>query len=179
MELTDNELTLREFRDTDAGQLAALCNNKKIWDNVRDYLPFPYSESNANEFIRCCQGENPRTTFAIAYNGQFAGTIGLVPQLDVYRLTAEIGYWLGEPFWGKGITTRAVKLMVDYGFNTLKLVRIFTGVFGFNKASQRVLEKAGFTLECIAEKAVFKNNTIVSEYRYAILNDRTGMQDIR
>ncbi|MFY9228802.1 MAG: GNAT family protein, partial [Bacteroidales bacterium] len=96
--------------------------------------------------------------------------IGLVRQTDVYKLSAEIGYWIGEPYWGMGIATKAVRLITEYGFNTLGLVRIYTGVFDFNKASQRVLEKAGFNLECIFEKSVFKNDKICDEYRYGLIN---------
>ena len=145
-------IKLRELEITDKKKLAELCNNKKIWDNLRDYMPFPYTEDNANDFIKYCQGENPQYTFAIEYNGEFVGTIGLVRQTDIYKLTAEIGYWIGEPYWGMGIATKAVQLITEYGFNELGLVRIYTGVFAFNKASQRVLEKVGFKLECIFEK---------------------------
>ncbi len=116
------------------------------------------------DFYKMWQTENPQQSFAIEYNGEFAGSIGLVKQNDVYRLTAEIGYWLGEPFWGQGIATKAVKLIAEYGFSQLELIRIYSGVFDFNKASQRVLEKAGFTLECIVEKAVIKNENVCDEY---------------
>jgi ribosomal-protein-alanine N-acetyltransferase len=136
MELTDNQLKLRAFRDSDSKRLAELCNNKRIWDNLRDYIPFPYTENNANDFIKYCQRENPQFTFAIEYNGEFVGTIGLVRQTDVYKLSAEIGYWIGEPYWGMGIATKAVRLITEYGFSTLGLVRIYAGVFDFNKASQ-------------------------------------------
>ncbi|MCX6241377.1 MAG: GNAT family protein [Bacteroidetes bacterium] len=176
MELIDKELKLRPFTDSDSKKLAELCNNKKIWDNLRDYIPFPYSENNAIDFIKYCQTENPQVSFAIEFNGEFAGSIGLVRQTDIYKLTAEIGYWLGEPFWGMGITARAVQLITKYGFNNLRLVRIYTGVFDFNKASQRVLEKAGFKLECIFENSVFKNNKICDEYRYGLINKKTGTQ---
>lgn len=170
MELTDNTIQLRPFRLSDSEILAALCNNRKIWDNVRDYIPFPYTEKDAVDFIEHCICEDPQVTFAIEYYSEFAGCIGLVRQTDVYRLTAEIGYWIGEPYWGQGIATRAVRLITDYGFNDLDLVRIYTGVFDFNKASQKVLEKAGYKLEYISEKSVFKNNKICDEYRYSIIN---------
>jgi [ribosomal protein S5]-alanine N-acetyltransferase len=169
MELIDNGLEIRAFKDSDSKRLAELCNNKKIWDNVRDYLPFPYTDKNAEEFIKHCQGENPQETFAIDYKGEIVGCIGLVKQTDVYKLTAEIGYWIGEPYWGLGITTNAVRLVTDYGLNQLELVRIYTGVFDFNKASQRVLEKAGFKLECVFEKSVYKNEKICDEYRYCLI----------
>jgi ribosomal-protein-alanine N-acetyltransferase len=172
MVLADHNIKLRQFEEKDAQSVAFLCNNKKIWDNVRDYFPHPYTEKNAEEFIRACRDEDPQVTFAIQYKGDLAGCIGLVKQTDVYKLSAEVGYWIGEPFWGRGIATRAVMLIADYGFHTLGLIRIHTGVFDFNKASQRVLEKAGFKLEGIFEKSVVKNGKILNEYRYGKINDR-------
>jgi len=170
MELIDDKLKLRPFRDSDSKKLAELCNNRKIWDNLRDYIPFPYTEDNADDFIKYCQSEAPQFTFAIEYNKELVGTIGLVRQTDIYKLTAEIGYWIGEPYWGKGIATKAVRLITEYGFNNLGLVRIHTGVFDFNKGSQRVLEKAGYKLECIFEKSIVKNEKICNEYRYVLIN---------
>lgn len=165
------DIKLRHFEEKDIHPVALLCNNKKIWDNVRDFLPFPYTEKHARKFIRTCQAENPQVTFAIEYKGDFAGCIGLVKQTDIHKLTAEVGYWIGEPYWGLGIATRSVNLIVEYGFDQLGLVRIFTGVFDFNKASQRVLEKAGFKLEGIFEKNVLKNGRILNEYRYGKINN--------
>lgn len=170
-ELTSKDLKLRGFKNSDKNRLSELCNNKKIWDNLRDYVPFPYSDQNAEDFIKNCQQEDPQVTFAIEYKGEFVGSIGLAPKTDVYKLTAEIGYWIGEPYWGQGIATKAVNLIVDYGFDKLNLVRIYTGIFDFNKASQRVIEKAGFKFECIFEKSVYKNGLICNEYRYAKINN--------
>ena len=170
IELTKDDLLLRSFINHDKSKLAALCNNRKIWNNVRDFLPSPYSDQNAIEFITLCQNENPQVTFAVEYRGELAGCIGLVRQSDIYRLTAEIGYWIGEPYWGLGIATQAVKMMTEYGFNQLNLVRIYSGVFAFNKASQKVLEKAGYKLEAIFEKSIIKNDVISDEYRYAKIN---------
>lgn len=167
--LEENAVRLRPFRMDDAGALAALANNKKIWDNVRDSLPYPYSRRDAEYFINLQRKEKIPATFAIEYNGNIAGVIGLVRQSDVYRLTAELGYWLGEPFWNKGICTKAVALIVRYGFEKIGLQRIYANVFDFNKASQRVLEKAGFELECISKKAAVKNGVICSEYKYSII----------
>lgn len=163
------KIRLRPFHESDISPMAHLINNRKIWNNIRDFIPHPYFEQDAREFIGFCNQEDPKMTFAIEYEGEFVGAVGLVPQTDVYRISAEIGYWLGEPFWGKGIMTEAVKQMVDYAFKQLNLIRIFTGVFDFNKGSQRVLEKAGFKLECIFEKALIKNEVVCDEYRYAII----------
>jgi len=168
-QLSTKELTLRPFRSEDRDRLALLCNNKKIWDNVRDFLPHPYTEKDASEFICLCLMETPQTTFAVEYCGELAGCIGLVLQTDIYRLGAELGYWFGEPYWGKGIATRAVGLISEYGFQQLGLERIYSGVFSFNVASQRVLEKAGFQREGIFKRSILKNGKICDDYRYAKL----------
>jgi ribosomal-protein-alanine N-acetyltransferase len=160
-------IILRKFQSSDKDQLAELANNKNIWNNVRDYFPHPYTDQDAMEFIHLCLSQEPYVTFAIEYQGALAGCIGLVPQKDVYRLTAELGYWIGEPYWGKEIATVAVRLITEYGFNQLNLIRIYSGVFDFNTASQKVLEKAGFNFECVFKKSVIKNNVICDEYRYS------------
>ena len=135
-------------------------------------MPHPYTRKNATEFIVSTENEDPQMTFAIEYQDQFVGCIGIHPQKDVYRLSAEIGYWIGEPYWGKGIATEAIGQIVDYGLKELGLIRIYAGCFDFNKASQKVLLKAGFHQEAILKKAVIKNQKICDEIRYAyILSD--------
>ena len=174
---TSGPIVLRAFRDEDRDRLAELINNKKIWDNVRDVLPYPYTRENATEYINSCKEDNPQHNFAIDFNGELAGGIGLIPQTDIYRLTAEIGYWIGEPYWGQGIATEAVGLITEYGFSQLGLVRIFTGVFDFNKASQCVLEKSGYSIEGIFENSVVKNGKILNEYRYARKKELPGTEN--
>lgn len=165
----NKSVQLRKFELSDAPILQRLCNNKKIAEKVRDLFPHPYTLQDAEFFIGLCSKEEPQVTFAIEYDGELAGAVGLVPQSDIYRKTAEIGYWIGEPYWGKGIATEAVRMLVDYGFNKLNLIRIYTGVFENNPASCRVLEKAGFTREAVFKKAVIKNGMIMDEVRYSIL----------
>jgi [ribosomal protein S5]-alanine N-acetyltransferase len=170
MEFSEGDIIIRRFKNSDIKKLARLVNNKKIWDNLRDYVPYPYTVQDAEDYIKMCMAEEPQSTFAVQYKGELAGSIGLVPKKDVYRLSAELGYWIGEPFWGKGIATTSVKLIVNYGFKNLGLVRIYSGVFDFNKASCRVLEKSGFILEGTLKKSVIKNKNICDEYRYAKIN---------
>jgi [ribosomal protein S5]-alanine N-acetyltransferase len=165
--ITRGVIQLRIFSDKDQSRLAELCNDVRIWNNVRDIFPNPYSEEDAVRFINSCKKEDPPLTFAIDYKGELAGCTGLVRQADVYRLSAELGYWIGEPYRGMGIATNAVKLIAEYGFEQLGLVRIYSGVFDFNTASRRVLEKAGFKLEGIFEKSTIKNGIICNEYRFA------------
>lgn len=164
---TDRVIILRAFTDKDISALADLANNKKIWDNLRDYMPYPYTTDNAVYFINTVKQENPQMTFAIEYDGQLCGVIGLVEQSDVYKKTAEIGYWIGEPFWNKGIATRAVNLITNYAFDQLDFVRIHTGVFEYNTSSMRVLEKCGYKKDGVFEKAIIKNGQIWNEHRYS------------
>ncbi|MBN1986954.1 MAG: GNAT family N-acetyltransferase [Prolixibacteraceae bacterium] len=164
-----NQVHLRPLRYKDANRLAQLANNKKISMNLRDGFPYPYTLADAKKFIEICKNHTPVQVFAIECNGEYAGNIGLYPGEDVYRRSAEIGYFLGESYWGKGIMTKAVKQMVEYGFSNLNIVRIYTGVFEYNKASQRVLEKCGFKKEAVFEKAIYKNHQLWNEVRFAIL----------
>ncbi|MBN1927805.1 MAG: GNAT family N-acetyltransferase, partial [Prolixibacteraceae bacterium] len=156
MQLKKENVSIRPFRKSDAPRLAELANNKKIFDNLRDGFPHPYTLADAEKFIEIFQDQKPVQVFAIEYEGEYAGNIGLHVGEDVYRKSAEIGYFLGEPYWNKGIMTKAVKLIVEYGFKHLDIVRIYTGVFDYNHASQKVLEKCGFTKEAVFKKAIYK-----------------------
>lgn len=153
-----------------AQQMANLANNYNIWFNLRDKFPIPYTLDDAEAFIDICEKEYPQQNFGISYNDELVGVVGLILQDDVYTGTAEIGFWLGEPYWGKGITTAAIKLIIGYGFGILKLRRIYGNVFDFNKASAKILQKCGFKLEGISKKAVKKNNVYYDELRFALLN---------
>ncbi len=166
------KIKIRPLNLSDKSELAKLANNKKIWDNLRDYFPYPYNENDADFFIKLTEQENPKQNFGIEYNGKLCGVIGLIIQKDVYRKSAEIGYWIGEPYWRMGIATKAVELITDYGFNTLNLNRIYTGVFEYNIASMKVLEKNGFEKEGIFKGAVLKNENIFDEHRYFKLNNK-------
>jgi [ribosomal protein S5]-alanine N-acetyltransferase len=170
MVIAENEICkLRELEKSDLPSLARLANNPKIAKNLRDGFPNPYSYNDAVGFYETIQSQEPLSTFVIDYKDEFAGMTGLMPLNDVYRKSAEIGYWLGEPFWNKGIATAAVKLLVEWGWKNLDIVRIHTGVFSYNPASARVLEKAEFIFECEFQKSIFKNEAFANELRYAIL----------
>ena len=163
----DDKILLRSLKEEDLPVLTQLANNKKIWLNVRDMLPHPYTLDDAIFFFNLIKDEKPQVSFAIEYEGAFCGMIGLLPQIDVYRLTAEIGYWLGEPFWNKGIITKAVAMITDYGFNELGFVRIHTGIFGYNIASMKVLEKNGYKNDGVFEKSIIKDGKIIDEHMYS------------
>jgi len=160
---------LRQLSESDIPALAIQANNKKIWLNLRNMFPHPYSEENAKQFVAMVGSDKKNTRFAIEIDGRFAGMIGIFPQEDVYKYNAEIGYWLGEEFWGQGIGTEAVQQMCSYCFSETETKRIFAGIFSYNAASMRVLEKCGFVNEGIAKEAVFKNGSFHDELRYALV----------
>lgn len=156
---------LREWRKEEAELLAKLANNKKIADNMRDLFPNPYTIGDAMKWIAANENKTPPTTFAIEADGAFAGGCGIHPKEDVYKCSAEIGYWIAEPFWGKGVATEVVKQLLEKTIPHFpNIVRLYAEVFEHNKASMRVLEKNGFHLESIRKKAVIKNNVVMDDY---------------
>jgi RimJ/RimL family protein N-acetyltransferase len=165
------EIKLRSLDKNDSQQITSLLNNKKIWDNLKDYIPHPYTLNDANFFIDLVLKESsPNQSFAIIKDdSELCGIIGLVKQDDIHRMTAELGYWIGEPFWGNGIATKAINLITNYGFSEMKLERIFAGVFDFNKPSMKALEKNDYKLEGIFRNSIIKNDIIRDEYIYAKL----------
>jgi len=166
-DFSSKRVNIRKFSLSDIERLTELANNKKISINLRDAFPHPYTITDAENFIRNAMSQVPVQLFAIEYEGAYVGNIGLIKGSDVYRKSAEIGYFLGEPYWNKGIMTSAVNLICEYGFSTLDIVRIHTGVFEYNIASQRVLEKCGFVKEAIFEQSVIKDGKMYNEIRYA------------
>lgn len=161
---------LRRLFYSDSMAMTKLANDFNIWINVRDYFPHPYTYENALEFIHFCEAQPVPYNFAIEYEGQLCGVIGIIPQEDVYHRTADFGYWVGQPFQGKGIATAAAVALCAWLFREYKFLRLQAGVFEWNKASMRVLEKSGFQLEGIARKNVTKNGIVCDEYRYGLVN---------
>ncbi len=162
------EITLRPWHLDDVNDLVALANNKNIAQFMADVFPHPYTIENGKTFITFATSNPNSKIFAIIIDGKPVGSIGLHLQTDILRKNAEIGYWLGEQHWGKGIITQAVPQMIDYGFKNMDIVRIFARIFGTNKASQKVVEKCGFILEGKYEKTIFKNNEFIDELIYAV-----------
>ena len=171
--LQTERFIVREFTPKDAPSLARFANNRKIWACLRDRFPHPYSEKDAAEFIGMVSGQPPSTSFAIEIDGKAVGAVGIIPQdpNDVYRYSAELGYWLGEPYWGKGLMTEIVRLFVKEAFQRFNFWRIYAGVYHNNPASMRVLEKAGFTREGVLRKAAFKDGNILDEVRFSLLKE--------
>lgn len=155
---------------SDGKALCKYADNKKIADNLRDIFPYPYTEQDAAAFLTAAIRENgQQCLFAIDIGGEAVGGIGLTLQNDVNRKSAEIGYWLAESFWGKGIATEAIRRMVDFAFRHFELVRIFAVPFAHNTASRRALEKAGFRYEGTLRDSVYKNGIIFDSCIYGIL----------
>ena len=160
--------SLRPFTINDLDSLVKYANNPNIANNLTDKFPYPYTKENGKMFIEFATKNTPTTIFAIDINGEICGGIGIHPQEDVHRKNAELGYWLAEPFWGNGIITKAIIQIVEYGFINFDITRIFASPYGTNVASQRVLEKAGFTFEGRFEKTLFKNGEFKDELIYAV-----------
>ncbi len=163
------EWSLRSWAIEDIPALVKYAGNRKIWMNVRDIFPHPYTRENAEEWINRVQ--EPLTNFAIASATEAIGGIGFNLQEDVYRRSAEIGYWLGEPYWHMGIATRAVKAVAEYAFANFDLLRLYATVFEWNRASARVLEKNAFILEGRLVKSVFKDGKTIDSMLYALTRD--------
>ena len=169
MELELSKSRLRPWKPGDEESLVRHANSRVIWRNLRDAFPHPYTLANAQHWIRSANPATPVTNFAIVVDGSAVGGIGLVLKDDVFRRSAEIGYWLGEEYWGRGIVTEAVHAVTDYAFATFDLCRVYAGVFEWNPASMRVLEKAGYEYECRTRKSVVKDGEIIDELIYAIV----------
>lgn len=164
------QFALRSWQEDDADSLAHFANNPEIAKNLRDAFPHPYTLDDAHAFIS--MASKSTSIFAIEIAGKACGGIGLHPQHDIYRLNAEMGYWLGQPFWGQGIVSRAINQVVRYGFEYLPVERIFAVPFGSNLASQRVLEKNGFVLEAHLRATIIKNGRYEDEMIFAIRKNK-------
>jgi [ribosomal protein S5]-alanine N-acetyltransferase len=167
MELELKHCTVRSYRLDDAESLAAYANNRKIWLNLRDGFPHPYTVEDGHNFINRALDMQPETNFAICVDEIAVGGIGFVLHSDIERISAEIGYWLGEPFWGRGIVSEALAALTAYAIQTHDLQRVFAVPFAHNKGSARVLEKAGFQLEGCMRSSAIKDGKILDQLLYA------------
>jgi len=164
-------VSLRAWSLEDAPDIAAAISNKKVQDNLRDGIPFPYTEKDAEEYISSVLDakKDSQYVYAIQYDNKVVGSIGIHRRDNVHRLTAELGYYIAEPYWGKGITTEAVRQVCAYTFENTDIVRIFAEPYAYNDASCRVLEKAGFQYEGLLCRNAIKNGRIIDMKMYAIL----------
>lgn len=162
---------IRKWQLSDARDLASALSNTKIQDNLRDGLPYPYTEKDAVEYITAMLSadENETFAFAITIDDKVIGSIGAFRQGNIHRRTAELGYYLAEDNWGKGIMTQAVKQICNYVFDKSDVIRIYAEPFAYNTASCRVLEKAGFQYEGTLRNNAVKNGRVVDMKMYALL----------
>jgi ribosomal-protein-alanine N-acetyltransferase len=171
MELILDGCTVRSLRTDDAAELARLANDREIWRNLKDRFPHPYAVEHANAFITFCQSQTPESNFAIDVDGRIAGVIGFEHKDDVWRRSVELGYWLGRDYWHRGIAAQAVRALTAWAFSQWDIDRVWAGVFDWNAASARVLEKSGFAFEARLRKSAFKEGRIVDELIYAIVRE--------
>jgi ribosomal-protein-alanine N-acetyltransferase len=171
MKIRFGEYMIRDWKKDDAPSIAQYANNRNIAVWLRDRFPYPYTVYDAEGFLSAVARQDPRVSFAVAVQHEAIGGIGLDMGTDVHRFTAELGYWLGEPFWGRGIMSNAVTEFTAWAFEQLELYRIYANVFASNAASARVLEKAGFECEGRLRASVFKNGRILDQLVYAKIKD--------
>jgi len=162
------DLKLRQWVPDDIDNLVKHANNYNIGRFLTDAFPHPYTFEDGRQFIELVSNDDPVKVFAIDIDGEAVGSIGLFPQSDVHKKNAELGYWLSEEYWGQGIMPKAIKEMVEYGFKTFDITRIFARPFGTNTQSQKVLQKAGFTKEATFKKALIKENKFLDEIYFSI-----------
>lgn len=160
---------LRGWEETDRDSLVVQANNRNVWRNLRDRFPHPYTESDAEAWLALARAQPDWLNWAIVVDDAAVGCIGLEPLTDVHAGTTHIGYWLGEPYWGRGIMTAAVQAIADHAFSPLGYKRIETPVFAWNPASMRVLEKCGFAREGVMAKSVLKDGELIDSVLYARL----------
>jgi ribosomal-protein-alanine N-acetyltransferase len=172
MEIFFEGIVLRPWSVRDAMNLAKIADNKKISDNLRDGFPYPYSFKDAKNWLNIILPENyPPRFFAITLDKKLVGSIGIVTKTDIYRKNFEIGYFLAEDHWGKGIATRAIKAATSYAFKDFDIVRVYAEPFSDNIGSRKALEKAGFIHEATFRRNVIKNDILKDSCIYSVLKE--------
>ena len=165
-------LLLRPWKPDDISSLVKYANNWNIAKFLTNKFPHPYTEKDAKAFIEFANQDNPVHIFAIELDGEAIGGIGIHPQHDIHIKNAELGYWLAEPFWGKGIISKAVNQIIDFAFKSYDIDRLYASVFGSNIGSQKVLKKNHFEQEAIFVKTVFKKDRYEDELFFSIRRDK-------
>lgn len=171
MELELSRCTIRPFGPDDADSLARHANSRDVWLNLRDAFPHPYTVDDARGFIDHLAQADPLSSFALVVDGEAAGAIGLVLGTDVERVGAELGYWLGEEYWGRGVVSEAVAAFARAAFDAFDLTRVFALPFERNSASLRVLEKAGFAREGRLRRSAIKDGVVLDQVLFALVRD--------
>lgn len=167
------DCAIRKWRISDKERLAEMLSNKKVQDNLRDGLPYPYTPADGEEYITAMLGADETKTFAFAITleDQVIGSIGVFRRENIHSRTAELGYYIGEPYWGKGYAASAVRQICEYVFGNTDILRIFAEPFAYNTASCRVLEKAGFQYEGTLRSNAVKNGKVLDMRMYARIRE--------
>jgi len=172
MEISFEGILLRPWTFSDAEALALIADNKNVAYNLRDVFPNPYFLNDAISWLNTVIPKNdPPVFFAVIYEGHLAGSIGITTKTDIYRKNAEIGYFIAQNYWGKGIATKAIKAVTSYAFRTFEIIRVYAEPFADNPGSRRALEKAGFRLEAAFKSYVIKNGIIKDSCIYSVLKE--------
>ncbi len=172
MELRAGATVVREWQTGDAEPLAVQANDRQVWLGLRDAFPHPYGPEDAKRFIDMARQMSPATFFAIEAGGKVAGGIGYTKHPDVERIGAEVGYWLGQAFWGQGIATAALRLLTSHAFTAnAELRRLYAVPYCSNPGSARVLEKAGYRREGTLRQSALKDGRVLDQWMYSIVRD--------
>jgi RimJ/RimL family protein N-acetyltransferase len=171
VELRLSTCSVRSWEAGDAISLVRHANNRRIWMNLRDRFPSPYTARDAAAFIQRARNTRPETSFAIVVDDKAAGGVGFMLNQDIERVSAEIGYWLGESLWGRGISTEAVRAVTAYAIEQHGLTRVYAVPFTHNVASCRVLEKAGYVREGQMRRSAIKDGVVYDQYLYGFTRD--------
>ena len=173
MKLACGSCVVREWRPEDKPDLIRFANNRNVWRNLKDSFPHPYTEAAADWWLSQMAVADP-TSWAIEVDGHAAGGIGVTLREGIYASSAIFGYWLGEPYWGKGTMTEAVRAVAPHAMRKFKLVRLEAPVFEWNPASMRVLEKCGFVREGVLRASVLKDGALIDQVLYALVRRPAG-----
>ncbi|MGQ0430002.1 MAG: GNAT family N-acetyltransferase [Gammaproteobacteria bacterium] len=171
MQLDCGSCVVREWRESDRASLVRHANNRKVWRNLKDRFPHPYGEAEADRWLAFTRERPEQAGWAIELDGAAVGGVGLVPGADVHAKSAHIGYWLGEPYWGRGIMTAVVSRVTGLALGELGFVRLEAPVYEWNPASMRVLEKCGYRREALLRKSVCKDGQLIDSVLYAKVKD--------
>jgi RimJ/RimL family protein N-acetyltransferase len=169
MELVLERSKVRSWRESDAESLARHANDRRIWRNLRDAFPHPYTIERAREWLAVAMARQPESSFAIEVGGEAAGGIGFMLHSDVERVAAEIGYWVAAVHWNRGIASEVLRAVAAFAIARHQLTRVYALPFEWNPASCRVLEKAGFVLEGRLRKSAIKDGQVVDQFMYALV----------
>ena len=171
MKILFDNYCIRSFEENDVDSIVKYANNIEVSRYLRDSFPYPYSRENAIQWVSFVKNNYSTLFFAIANDKELIGGISAVPQPDVHRFSAEVGFWIGQLFWNKGIMTKAIPAFCNYLFTKFNFNRLTSNVFDGNEASKKVLSRSGFILEGVLRKSVYKNDKFVDQFIYGLLKE--------